>query len=130
MVKDAEAHAAEDERARQAAEARNQAEQLIYLTEKNMRDLGDKVSADEKSAIESSISELREAINSNDTDRIKSATDSLQQQSYKLSERLYAQVSEEQAKTTAQTPGGQQTGDGEQEAGGDEGVIDAEFKAD
>lgn len=123
MIRDAEAHAAEDQRAKEAAEVRNQAEQLMYLTDKNLKDLGDKVPADERATIESAMGELREAINSNDTDRIKSATEKLQQESYKLSERLYQQASQEHA--GAQAAGGEPVGQ-EQPAG--EEVIDAEFK--
>lgn len=126
MIKDAEAHAAEDQRAREAAEARNQAEQLIYLTEKNLQELGDKVSADERTKLESAMNELREAINSNDMERIKSATEKLQQESYKLSERMYQQASQEYAGAGAQATGGESAGK-EQPAG--EEVIDAEFKA-
>ncbi|MEN6519756.1 MAG: molecular chaperone DnaK [Armatimonadota bacterium] len=126
MVRDAEAHAADDQRAKDVAETRNQAEQLIYLTDKNLKDLGDKVPADEKSSIESAMTELREALKSDDTDKIKSATEKLQQESYKLSERLYQQVSQQNA--DAQTPGGEAPSQ-EQPSGGEaEEVIDAEFK--
>jgi len=128
MVRDAESHAEEDRKAKEAAEARNQAEQLIYLTEKNLKELGDKVPADERSSIESAISELRNALNTNDTSAIRSASEKLQQESYKLSERLYQQASQQYAETGAQAPGGAATGEEEQKSE-EEGVIDAEFKA-
>jgi len=124
MIKDAEMHAAEDARAREAAEARNRAEQLIYTTEKLLSDLGDKVPSDQKLTIENAVTELRNAINSNDTSRIISATDALQQASYKLSELLYQQQTAG-ASTPGQGPGPQDTGGRDS---GDEGVIDAEFK--
>lgn len=128
MVRDAESHAEEDRKAKEAAEARNQAEQLIYLTEKNLKELGDKVPADERSSIESAISELRNALNTNDTSAIRSASEKLQQESYKLSERLYQQASQQYAETGAQAPGSAATGEEEQKSE-EEGVIDAEFKA-
>ncbi|MEN6372674.1 MAG: molecular chaperone DnaK [Armatimonadota bacterium] len=127
MVRDAEAHAAEDQRAKDIAETRNQAEQLIYLTDKNLKELGDKVPADEKSSIETAMNELREALKSDDTDKIKSATEKLQQESYKLSERLYQQASQQYAGT--QTPGGEAPSQEQKTSGGEgEEVIDAEFK--
>jgi molecular chaperone DnaK len=126
MVRDSEAHAEEDRKAKEAAEVRNQAEQLIYSTEKNLRDLGDKAPADMKSNLENAMNEAREAINSNDTDRIRLATERLQQESYKLSEMMYQQASQQQEGAGVQSPGG--TSGGEQPS--DEGVIDAEFKAD
>ncbi|MBI2842792.1 MAG: molecular chaperone DnaK [Armatimonadetes bacterium] len=128
MVREAESHAEDDRRAREAAEVRNRAEQLVYMTDKNLRDLGDKVPADEKSRIESAMNELREAINSNDTDRIRSASDRLQQESYKLSEMLYQQASQQYAGAGAETGSSESSGD-EESAGGEE-VIDAEFKTD
>jgi molecular chaperone DnaK len=126
MVRDSEAHAEEDRKAKEAAEVRNQAEQLIYSTEKNLRDLGDKAPADMKSNLENAMNEAREAINSNDTDRIRLATERLQQESYKMSEMMYQQASQQQEGAGVQSPGG--TSGGEQPS--DEGVIDAEFKAD
>lgn len=128
MVRDAEAHAEEDRKAKEEAEVRNQAEQLIYATEKNLKDFGDKVPADLRSNVESASSELREAINSNDTDRIRTATENLRQASDKLSEMLYQQASQQQEGAGAQStaPGGGAT-EGQPE--GDESVIDAEFKA-
>lgn len=125
MVRDAEAHAAEDKRAREEAETKNRAEQLIYATEKNLKDLGDKVPAEERTKIEAATAELREAISSNDTARISAATEKLQQDSYKLSELLYQQASQQYAGAGTQQTGAQETS-GEQ--AGDESVIDAEFK--
>lgn len=126
MVRDAEGHAEEDRVAREAAEVRNQAEQLIYLTDKNLRELGDKVPSDEKATIESAMGELREAINSNDTERIRTTTEKLQQESYKLSERLYQQASQQAGAPTGDA-GSQPS---EEQSGEDESVIDAEFKTD
>ncbi len=107
---------------------KNKAEQLIYTTDKMLKDLGDKVPSEDKIAIENAMNNLRQAIDSNDTARINTASDALQQASYKLSQLLYEQASQSQA-----GPGGEQTsfgGETQQRTGGDdEGVIDAEFKA-
>ncbi len=124
MVADAQRMAEEDKKAREAAEARNRADSLVYSTEKLLADLGDKVPADQKSSIESAIKDVRDAIESNDTARISQASEALQQASYKLSEMMY-----QAASGGAQEAGqpGPEAGVGAQ-PGGDEGVIDAEFK--
>ena len=127
MVADSQRFADEDRKAKEAAETRNRADSLVYQTEKLLRDLGDKVPADQKTNIEAGISEVRSALNTEDLDHIRRATDELQQASYKLSEIMYQQAGggaqqaegpgpEAEAPTGAETPGG-----------GDE-VIDAEFK--
>ena len=122
MVKEAQAHAEEDRRRREEAELRNQADSLAYQTERMLRDLGDRVPSDEKLRIEQAISELRDAINKNDISLIRQRMESLQQESYRLSQRLYEQASQTYAGTGAQTGGSSgSSGDGE--------VIDAEFKS-
>ncbi len=125
MVKDAESHAADDEKKRKLIEARNQADTLIYSTEKSLRDLGDKVEANVKSDIESKIEELKKVMEGEDEEAIKKATDDLSQASHKLAEQLYQQQSQ---------GGGGQAGDaGAGAAGGaqtnaeDEDVVDAEY---
>ena len=128
MVRESESHAAEDRSAREAAETRNRAEQLIYATEKNLRDLGDRVPADERPKIEAAMNDLREAMNSDDTERIRSASEQLQQESYKLSEMLYQQASQQYAGASAETSA--EPGTGGEDQTGDESVIDAEFKTD
>jgi len=97
MVKDAEAHAEEDRRQREVAEARNNAENLIYSTEKSLRDMGDKVDADTRAAIEAAGAELRTAIDADDAEAIKAKTDALMQASHKLAEAVYQQAQQEQA---------------------------------
>ena len=126
MVKDAESHAADDEKKRKLIEARNQADTLIYSTEKSLRDLGDKVEASVKSDIESKIEELKKVMEGEDEEAIKKATDDLSQASHKLAEQLYQQQS--------QGGGAGQAGDaGAGAAGGaqaqteDEDVVDAEY---
>jgi len=124
-VRDAQAHADEDKRRRELAEARNQAASLIYSTEKTLKDLGDKVPADVRSPVERAVSDLQEAAKGEDTARIRQAIEALQQASYKLSEILYQQAA-------AAAPSGEQpqadAPQTEEQKPPDEGVIDAEFK--
>ena len=95
MVKDAEAHADEDKQKQELIEARNQADTLIYTSEKSMRDLGDKVDAELKADIESKMETLKKALETDDVEEIKAKTDELAQASHKLAEQLYAQQSAE-----------------------------------
>ena len=91
MVKDAEANAASDKEKREAVDTKNEADSLIYATEKGLKDLGDKVSAAEKQNIETAVSELKKAVESGNTADIKAKTESLKQASYKLAEEAYKQ---------------------------------------
>jgi len=91
MVKEAEIHAEEDKKEREKAEVRNEADSMIYGTEKNIKDLGDKVSAEDKSKCEEAIAELRKALESGDIQSIKDKTEALKQVSYKIAEELYKQ---------------------------------------
>ncbi|MEJ5241758.1 MAG: molecular chaperone DnaK [Anaerolineales bacterium] len=91
MVQEARKHEAEDRRRRELAEARNNADQLIYQTEKALRELGDKVPAGERSNIESRINELKQAMQGEDLARIRRASDDLQHAFHALSQQLYAQ---------------------------------------
>jgi molecular chaperone DnaK len=135
MVQEAAAHAEEDKKQREAAEAKNAADQLVYQTEKSLKDLGDKVPSDQKLDIENKISAVRTALNSGDTDEIKRLTEELRTASYALSELLYKQAAgeaggaapegTEYAQTAANATGGQASG---QTSGANDDVIDAEFK--
>jgi molecular chaperone DnaK len=89
MVREAEAHAEEDKREHERAEARNEADSTIYLTEKSIKDLGDKVDPAEKAKVEEAIAELRKAIESNELQAIKDKTEALKQASYKIAEEMY-----------------------------------------
>lgn len=91
MVKDAEANAASDKEKREAVDAKNEADSLIYATEKSLKDLGAKVSDAEKQNIETAIAELKKAVESGNTADIKAKTESLKQASYKLAEEAYKQ---------------------------------------
>ncbi len=128
MRKDAEAHAEEDKKKRELVEVKNTADNLIYTTEKSMRDVGDKLSDAEKQDIDKEIAEVKEALKTEDADKIKAATEKLQQASYKVSEALYAKASQQAGQTGeagAAGAGGGQGGTSEQ-AAGDENVVDAE----
>jgi molecular chaperone DnaK len=89
MVKEAEAHAAEDKRERERADARNEADNLLYTTEKSLKDYGDKVSAADKAAIESAMADLKKALEGQDAEDMKQKTEALKQAFYKVSEEIY-----------------------------------------
>ena len=90
-VKDAEQYAEQDRKAKEAVDTKNQAESLIYQTEKLVTDMGDKLSEGDKNEIESATSRLKDAVASNDTENMKAATDELQKVFYKVSENIYKQ---------------------------------------
>lgn len=89
MVKEAEANAANDKQEREKVEARNEADSLIYQTEKTLKELGDKVNAADKQHIEDASAELKKALASNDTAEIKAKTEALQKAAYKIAEEMY-----------------------------------------
>jgi molecular chaperone DnaK len=89
MVKEAELHAEEDKREKEKAEARNEADTMIYSTEKNIKDLGDKVNAADKSKAEEAIADLKRALEGADIPAIKEKTEALKQVAYKIAEELY-----------------------------------------
>jgi molecular chaperone DnaK len=97
MVKDAEAHAEEDRRKREEADVRNNADSLVYTTEKSLQDLGDQVSPEDRKAIETALEDVREALKGSDNDDIRRKTEILTQASYKLAEHMYAQAKTEGA---------------------------------
>ncbi|MDY7001154.1 MAG: molecular chaperone DnaK, partial [Thermodesulfobacteriota bacterium] len=101
MVKDAESHAEEDKKKQKLIEIRNQADTLIYTSEKSLRDLGDKADSVLRGEIEAKIEELKKVMEGDDAEAIKSATDELAQASHKLAEQLYAQKSQEEAQDQA-----------------------------
>ncbi|TNF34262.1 MAG: molecular chaperone DnaK, partial [Gammaproteobacteria bacterium] len=117
MVKDAEAHAEEDRKAKELAEARNTADNMIHATQKSLKDLGDKVEASEKAAIEKAIEELKEAVKGDDKALIEQKTQALTEAAGKIAEKAYAQAQQQGDKTSEQTS-----------KGGDDEVVDAEFE--
>ena len=122
MVKDAEAHADEDRKFHELADARNQADNMIHATEKSLKDLGeDKVSSDEKQAIEKAIEELKETLKGTDKAAIEAKTQALGEKSGKLAERVY----QEQAAQGAQAG---EAGADASSGQADDDVVDAEFE--
>ena len=91
MVKDAEANAAADKAKRESVDAKNEADSLIYATEKSIKDLGDKVDAAEKQKVEDAVAALKQALQSDNVSDIKAKTEALKQASYKIAEELYKQ---------------------------------------
>ena len=89
-VKDAEAHAEEDRKIKEKVEVRNEADSLIYNTEKTMRDLGDKLTADDKAGAEKEIENLKKVMEGDDIEAIKTGIENLKQASYKIAEKVYA----------------------------------------
>ncbi|MBC7364589.1 MAG: molecular chaperone DnaK [Candidatus Aminicenantes bacterium] len=127
MVKEAEAHAAEDRRRREVIEARNQADQLIYSIEKLLRENRDKIPADEVTRIEQEIANTKKAMESDNLEEIRGAMDALSRSSHRISEILYRQAGGQQAsgQANAGQAGGSTTSSGGNGKGDDE-VIDAE----
>ena len=118
MVSDAEAHAEEDSKQRELAEARNVAENMAYQSEKQVEELGDKVDSSNKEEIETAIKEVRDSLASDSAEEITSKTEALTAAMQKISEQIYAEAQAEQA---ASSDGGEASSDDE-----DEEVVDAE----
>ncbi len=131
MVKYSEKYAGEDLKRKEEVEVRNQADTLIYATEKSMKDLGDKLSDSDKKNIESKLSDAKEALKGKDVDKIKKSMEELTKASHKLAEEVYKKTAQQKAGTTS---GGQSPKEepspkkeAEDEKKGDD-VIDAEYK--
>ena len=122
MVKDAEAHAAEDEQRKAEVEARNNCDSLVNATEQTLSELGDKVSGDVKSQAEAAISEAKTALSGTDIEAIKAATEKLQQAGYKLAEVVY---SSQQGAAGADA---QQPGAGAQGGAANDDTIEADYE--
>ncbi len=115
MVKDAEVHAAEDKKRKEAVESKNHAEALVHSTEKALSEHGDKIGADERTAIETALANLKEAVKGSDADDIKAKTQNLAQASMKLGEAMY------KAQAAGEPDSGAEAGKP------DDNVVDAEF---
>lgn len=131
MQKDAELHAEEDHKRKELVEAKNNGDSMIHMTEKSLKELGDKVDADTKSNVENEIANLKKVIAGDNLEEIKKATESLTQASHKLAELMYANASKAQHGGDAGQGGGEQGGAGAGQAGAgkdDDDVVDADFE--
>lgn len=123
LVRDAQSHTDDDKKRRKLAEAKNQADNLVYQTEKNLTEYGDKVSEDEKTKIQDAVAAVKKALEGTDAEAIESATQTLMTASHKLAEEMY--------KKAAASPGPQPGATADASADGaktDEKVVDAEFE--
>ena len=122
-VKEAEQYAAQDKKLKEEVEIRNQADQMVYQSEKTLADMGDKISADDKANVQAALDKLKETLKGTDAAAIKADTDALTKAFYAVSEKLYQQAAPQ---NDAQQPGPDAAGPG---AGPDGGpVYDADYK--
>ncbi len=130
MVKDSEAHSDEDKKKRALVEARNKADQVVYTTEKTLKDYGDKVSADEKKNIEEKIEKVKETMRGESADEINKSIDELMQASHKIAEEMYKQTAaQQQQQAGAQEPPlKEEKNEEKKEEKGKEGAVDADFE--
>lgn len=114
MVQDAETHATEDKKKKEEADIRNNADNLVYSTEKSLRDVGDKLSAEDRGKIEAAVSETKEALKGTDIEKIRATSESLMQASHKLAEQVYAaQATQTQGQAGGQPKEGEKVVDAE-----------------
>ena len=123
-VKEAEQYAAEDAKIKEKVEVRNQADQMVYQSEKTLSEVGDKLPESEKAPIQAGIDKLKETLKGEDTDAIKAATEELTQLFYKMSEKLYQQQAPQGDPAQAGQQGGAQGGQGGQYYDADYKVVD------
>ncbi|MDY2903550.1 MAG: molecular chaperone DnaK [Caecibacter massiliensis] len=128
MVKEAAAHEAEDKKRKEAIEAKNNADSLIYQAEKTIKDLGDKADASKVSEIKSKIADLKEAVKTNDVDKIKAASEALTKPLYDLTSDMYKQADAQQQAAQQQAGAQQSAGAQQQENQNGEKVVDADYK--
>jgi molecular chaperone DnaK len=127
MVRDAEAHAEDDRRRREEAEVRNQADSLVYQTEKMLKEQASSFSGDQKSAVEADLASLKEALGNNDLEPIKSATDKLAVGVQELGKQLYEQAAASANASSSGDASGSAAGDAGAAGGSDDEVVDAEI---
>jgi molecular chaperone DnaK len=130
MTKDAEIHAEEDHKRKELVEAKNSGDSMIHMTEKTLKDLDDKVDAETKGNVENEIATLKKALEGDNLEEIKTATESLTQASHKLAELMYAQANQGQPDGDAGPDDAGQGGTGTENGAGkdDDDVVDADFE--
>lgn len=117
MKNDAKEHAAEDKKMKESIEAKNQADSLVFQTKKQLDEMKDKISADDKTKLEAEIKKVEDAISSNNTDQIKSATESLNKSWSEIASKLYSQSGAQGSQQTqSQQTGSENKGDGKDQA--------------
>ncbi|MEN8258803.1 MAG: molecular chaperone DnaK [Thermodesulfobacteriota bacterium] len=119
MKQDAEAHADEDKKRKELVEAKNSGDSLVYATEKSLKEVGDKVDDETKKNVETAMEAMKKALEGDDVEAIKAATEELTQASHKLAEIMYAQASQDQPGPEGPAAGGDK---------GDDDVVDADFE--
>lgn len=124
MTKEAEMHSDEDKKRKELVEAKNQADNLMYTTEKSLKDIGDKLGEDEKKKVNDALEDVKESIKGDDTEKIKKACEALTQCSHKLAEAVYQQASAQQGKETKEGPAEEKKEEPEKK----DDVVDAEYK--
>jgi molecular chaperone DnaK len=127
MVREAESNAEEDKKRRQEIEVRNQADSLVYTTERTLAEHGEKIPAADKSAIEDAVKEVKEALAGEDVDRIQRASEGLTRASHKIAEVLYREAQAKQQPGTDPGTGPGPSADGKTKTAEGE-VVDAEFE--
>ncbi len=128
MVKDAEEHADDDRKRREAAEARNMADNLVYQTEKLLKEQGEKIAADKKKPVQDAIEKVKESLKTDDADAIKAATEGLNNAMQAVSAELYAQAKSSRPAPGADAGAGAESKGGAKSGGKDGDVIDADFE--
>jgi molecular chaperone DnaK len=124
LVEESRRHASEDQRRKELVETRNQADSMVYQMEKLLREMGDKVAAADRSAIEGKIAEVKKVMQGDDVSRIRNAMEELQQASYAMSQQMYEQQQAQAASGSPPPP----PPDGEGEGGADEDVVEGEYR--
>ena len=124
MTKDAELHAEEDKKKRELIDARNRLDSVIYGTEKSLKEIGEKISADDKKKVEEALATAKSALTSEDVETLKKAEEGLNTASHKIAEELYKNASASATKASADPSTGASAG------GGKEDTVDAEYKVD
>jgi len=128
MKRDAEAHVEDDKKRKELVEAKNGGDSLIYATEKSIKEVGDKVDAETKSNVETCIEKLKKALETDDVDAIKTASEELTQASHKLAEIMYSQASQQQADAAGDSAGDSGGDSAGEEKKDDDDVVDADYE--
>ncbi len=127
-VKEAEQYAAEDKKRREDVDIRNNADQMVYQCEKTLTDMGDKLDEGEKAAVQAKIDETKEALKGDDIEKIKTASEALQQEIYKISEKVYKAAQEAAAAQQGANPADGAAGAGANGAADGSNVYEADYK--